>query len=109
MSQTRVGPRAIHSVLASDPELRAIIEAFVADLPTRVARIERQLDAKDWSELRRTAHQLKGASGSYGFDELTPYAAGLEGLLVTGAPADEVTAAVGELIAQCRRVTAAPA
>ncbi|REK11573.1 MAG: Hpt domain-containing protein [Planctomycetota bacterium] len=108
MPETRVGRHAIHSVLSTDPELQQIVAMFVEEMPNRVARIERQWDAGDRDELRRSAHQLKGALGSYGFDELTPHALRLESLLAAEAPPDEVAAAVSELVAYCRRITATP-
>ena len=57
--------------------------------------------------LQRAAHQLKGAAGSYGFDQLTPYALHLETLLKHGAEGSEIARALGQLAACCRRVTAA--
>ena len=96
----------IHSSLACDPQLSELVEQFVAEMPSRVAWLQRNYDSGDWEALRRSAHQLKGAAGSYGFDRLTPHALRLESLLAKGAPLDEVTSAFGELIAHCRRVTA---
>ena len=108
MSQTRSRPSAIHSPLASDPELGELVEQFVAEMPGRVAWLRRHLDAGDWESLRRAVHQMKGAAGSYGFDGVTPYARRLEALLATGASREEITAAFGQLAAHCRSVTADP-
>ena len=48
-----------------------------------VAAFEQPFRSRDWELLGRaahqlTAHQLKGAAGSYGFDQLTSYAGRLE-------------------------------
>jgi HPt (histidine-containing phosphotransfer) domain-containing protein len=107
MSQAKSHQSAIHSSLAADPQLSEMVEQFVAEMPSRVAWMQRHLEAQDWEALRRAAHQMKGAAGSYGFDRLTPHALRLETLLAGGASQEEVTAAFQELIAHCRRVTAA--
>jgi HPt (histidine-containing phosphotransfer) domain-containing protein len=107
MSPTRSEEFAtIHSSLASDPQLGELVEQFVAEMPSRVAWLQRHHDSGDWEALRRAAHQMKGAAGSYGFDRLTPHALRLEMLLAAGASQEDVTAAFQELIANCRRVTA---
>ena len=54
--------------------------------------------------MARTAHQLKGAAGSYGFDAVTPYAARLEALLREAGQEEAVLAALDELLGVCRRV-----
>jgi HPt (histidine-containing phosphotransfer) domain-containing protein len=107
MAQTQSARPAIHSSLASDPLLSEMVQQFVAEMPNRVALLERQFDAGDWQALKRAAHQLKGAAGSYGFDELTPHALRLETLIAARASKQEIAAATSELIAHCRRVTAA--
>ena len=63
-----------------------------------------QAQTADWEGLCRTTHQLKGALGSHGFDQLTPAATNLEQLLRAGGPADRVKNALEELIGLCRRV-----
>jgi histidine phosphotransfer protein HptB len=108
MSPTRSEESAtIHSSLASDPQLNELVEQFVAEMPSRVAWLQRHYDNGEWEALGRAAHQLKGAAGSYRFDRLTPHALRLETLLAASAPREEVAAALQKLIAHCRRVTAA--
>lgn len=107
MSPIRSPQPAIHSSLAADPVLCEMVEQFVAEMPNRIAWLERQFDEGDWEGLKRAAHQMKGAAGSYGFDRLTPYALRLETLIADGATKREIAAATGELAAQCRCVTAA--
>ena len=45
-----------------------------------------RISAGQWDQLGRTAHQFKGAAGSYGFHQLTPSAAGLEAALAAALP-----------------------
>lgn len=106
MSHTRTQLPTIHSSLAGDPLLAELVAEFVAEMPSRVARLKRQLDSQDWDGLRRTAHQLKGAAGSYGFDPITPLAHRLEMLLAHGAEPKKLAEAVHELATHCQRITA---
>lgn len=68
----------IYSEFGADPDLGELVIEFVDCMPTRIALMRAYLAARQWPELRRAAHQLKGAAGSYGFDELTQVAAQLE-------------------------------
>ena len=106
MSHTRTQIPTIHSSLASDPILAELVSEFVAEMPSRVALLKRQLESKDWVALRRTAHQLKGAAGSYGFEPITPLAHRLEMLVAYGVEPKIVTEAVQDLAAHCQRITA---
>jgi|GEM_PF-2252311 len=58
------------SPLAADPDFVEIVDAFVASLPSRLTRIERALGDGASTEFATLVHQLKGASGSHGFDDL---------------------------------------
>ena len=107
MSPTRTQPPPIRSSLAWDPELGEMVAQFVADLPSRVAWLQRHFDAGDWESLRRAAHQMKGAASIYGFEGLTPHALRLETLLSEGRAKEEITAAFQELVVHCRSVTVA--
>ena len=74
MDQAVVSQGYVYSRLAGDPDLGEIVDLFVEEMPERVATLLDQLQAQDWEGLRRTAHQLKGAAGSYGFDMISPCA-----------------------------------
>ncbi len=92
------------STLAGDPDLAEIVEMFVDEMPGRIRGLQQQFVSNDWDELARLAHQLKGAAGSYGFDQITPYAARLERAVRNGQPMNEVRAAHNELCSACARV-----
>ncbi len=106
MTQSVVKNDVIYSSLGTDPDLGEIVEMFVDEMPDRVGNLQRQFESGDREELRRAAHQLKGAAGSYGFDQLTPYAASLEGLIRDGNPEEEILKALDELAAMCLIVMA---
>jgi HPt (histidine-containing phosphotransfer) domain-containing protein len=54
--------------------------------------------------LRRKAHQLKGAAGSYGYLPITDMAARLENTIRESQPEEAVLRSLEELISMCRRV-----
>ncbi len=93
----------VYSTLAEDPDLGEIVDLFVQEMPERVDNILARLHSGDWEGLRRAAHQLKGAAGSYGFAPITPSAARLEAAVRQARPEDEIRQAVEELINLCER------
>ena len=70
--------KAVSHLLEDDPDLRDIVEEFVAALPERVEELRRAYEALDWDQLTMLAHRLKGASGSYGYPDLSAVAANME-------------------------------
>ena len=103
MDQTVVNQRYVYSRLAGDPDLGEIVDLFVAEMPERVATLLDQLQAQDWESLRRTAHQLKGAAGSYGFDAISPCAGKVESAIRDGEPEQRIRTTVEELVDLCNR------
>lgn len=94
----------VYSSLAADPDLRELVEMFVREMPDRINTLETQMRSRDWQQLARTAHQLKGAAGSYGFEAITPYAARLESAARDARQEDRILAALDELLDLCRRM-----
>ena len=103
MNETTSQTELLYSSLGGDPDLGEIVTLFVEEMPNRVATLLSQLETSDWEGLRRTAHQLKGAAGSYGFDVLTPSAAQLEDALRENEPEEQIRRAVDELVGMCGR------
>lgn len=66
------------SSLAGDPDLGELVEMYVSEMPQRVQTILQAHAAHDWELLGRLAHQVKGAAGSYGFQQITDLAESLE-------------------------------
>ena len=94
----------IYSDLAVDPDLAELVDVFVNEVPDRVARMQKLAAGHDWEGLRRLAHQLRGAAGSYGFGDVTPFAARLESNLKDAQPEDIVLSNLCELIEICGRL-----
>lgn len=94
----------IRSEFAGDPDMVELIEYFVSELPERAAAVTDCLRSERWEDLRRLAHQLKGASGGYGFGPLGDAAAALEEDLDTQADLDAIQRDVDRLLALCGRI-----
>jgi HPt (histidine-containing phosphotransfer) domain-containing protein len=95
-------------MLANDPDLWNIVQLFVNEMPLRIQKLLDEYQAKDWEKLSCTAHQLKGAAGSYGFGEVSPVAAHLEQAAKSSANENEILQILNELIRICQHVTLTP-
>ena len=73
-------------------------------MPDRIDALAAQAQNRDWSQLARTAHQIKGSAGSYGFKSITPYAARLEKAAKDGLQEEQIISALDELLDLCRRM-----
>ena len=62
----------------SNPKFREIAEKFVARLTEQLPAIDTAWENRDFEELKRLGHWLKGSSGSIGFDQLVEPAKTLE-------------------------------
>ena len=91
----------IYSELASDPDLGELVELFVSELPDRVSSVEQAFESRDLPQLRTLAHQLKGASGSYGFHQITPIAGELEKAAEQSVEEAELARCVADLAEIC--------
>jgi histidine phosphotransfer protein HptB len=103
MNQFAQSTEFLHSSLGEDPDLREIVEMFVEEMPDRIAGLLEQAEARNWDGLRRVAHQLKGAAGSYGFDTITPCAGRLEDAIRNGDAEAEILRLVEGVVDLCRR------
>jgi HPt (histidine-containing phosphotransfer) domain-containing protein len=70
--------KLVSQLLVEDAGLRDIVEEFVAALPGRLAELKQAYSMLDWDMLTMLAHRLKGASGSYGYPDLSQLAAQME-------------------------------
>ncbi|MDX1947521.1 MAG: Hpt domain-containing protein [Pirellulaceae bacterium] len=95
-----------YSTLADDADLAEIVELFVMELPERLLKLNRAADRADWMLVANLAHQIRGAGGSHGFAQLTPYAARLERTAREGEPEGAIRVALANLIDACGRVRA---
>ena len=104
MNREKTVEECIYSRLGSDHDLEDILNQFVEEMPGRVGKLLRQLDDENWTELRRTAHQLKGAAGSYGFEPISPAASRVEHAISENESVEQIHEAVTELVDLCGRI-----
>ncbi|MGE4620195.1 MAG: Hpt domain-containing protein [Planctomycetota bacterium] len=93
----------IYSQLAGDPEFKDLLESFVEDLPKRAHRIHDQLLEGQLDTASDILHQLKGASGIYGFLPIYEAARDLETRIKNQE--DGIVEVAIELINICKRAT----
>lgn len=91
------------SSFSSDPEMLELVEEFVSVLPERVSAIQSAVDGSDLESVTRLAHQLKGASGGYGFDTIGEAAANLERSAKAAEAVAQLQDEVEALISLCQR------
>ena len=108
-TSTVLSTPTLYSTFGGDPDFGELVELFVNEMPRRLATLEQAFATGDQEELRRVAHQIRGAAGSYGFHQVTPFAARLEAALVDKQPEAEIHAAFEELIQVCHRLRAGAA
>ena len=94
---------AIRSGFADDPVLAEIIDRFVAGLSPGMEAIRQALACGRHEVVRRLAHQLKGAGGSYGYPSLTAAAGELEAAAKAG-DAEIAAIAMKKLETLCQAV-----
>ncbi len=103
---TDTSTTAIYSCFGDDPVLGELVEQYVSEMPDRIATLEEAFASGDLEAVRRTAHQMKGAAGSYGFDVITDYARTLEFAAKEGQDLEAVERSLRNLISLCRCVRA---
>lgn len=104
MPQPTTERDAIYSTFADDPDFAELVDLFVSEMPQRIELLETSTAPEHREQLRRAAHQLKGAAGSYGFQGLTDSAARLEDAVRGNEAEKEIQDSLLELLALCRRV-----
>ncbi|MCB1148455.1 MAG: Hpt domain-containing protein [Leptospiraceae bacterium] len=67
----------VRSSFCDDEDFQELIEMFIDGIEEKKA-ILREASADQVDELKVLAHQMKGASAGYGFEELSQLAANLE-------------------------------
>ena len=99
----------ILSTYTGDPDMLDLIRLYVDELPERVKTVQDFWERNDLHELRRIAHQIKGASGGYGFPTVGAAAGALEHHLTSTTSPDHsaVSRQIEALIDLCARVRVA--
>jgi HPt (histidine-containing phosphotransfer) domain-containing protein len=96
--------RTIKSSLADNPRIKKIIPEFVEGLGGEVRKMIDLLKHNDLAALQKVVHQLRGASGGYGFDPVTEPATRAEESIKAGNALERITAEVETLIEVIRRI-----
>ena len=110
MTQSTCEPTPLYARFGDDPGLCEVFQRPIGEMPDRIATLNEQVDASEWKALRRTAHQLRGAARSRGFDAITSVAARLERALCECEPEAQIREAAEALVAICERArTGTPA
>jgi signal transduction histidine kinase/CheY-like chemotaxis protein/HPt (histidine-containing phosphotransfer) domain-containing protein/ferredoxin len=103
-TRTPMPATLLYSQLAADPDMGELVEMFIQEMPDRINALTTQARSRDWDQLARTAHQLKGTAGSYGFPVITPYAARLESAARETRQEEPILLALDELLRLCHRL-----
>ena len=104
VGEFRLGP--CYSTLRGDADMVELLTQFVGDLPDRLADIRQAAQGQNWQEVRRLAHQLRGAGGSYGFPLLTTAAGEVETIAREQTNTADFRAALDQLTAISERLRA---
>jgi signal transduction histidine kinase/CheY-like chemotaxis protein/HPt (histidine-containing phosphotransfer) domain-containing protein len=98
---TAASPRSMDSMV--EPMRRAV-EGFIGRLPARVDTLTSLIETGEMEELRRLAHQLKGAGSGFGFPAITENAARLEQLVKGNQDLELIRSGVNELVELMRSI-----
>lgn len=83
--------------LLEDPTLRVLVGEFVSELPDRISQLREAAQADDHTKAQHLSHQLKGAGGSYGFENISHAAAKIEKICLKEATQEELIHSVEQL------------
>ena len=64
-------------------EVSPLIGQFLSRLPKRLAQVDAALESNDWKSVELLAHQVRGALGCYGFQEVAEEAHRIETIAKT--------------------------
>src|SRR3972149_1767612 len=96
----------LYSTLGGDPDLGDLVTLFVEEMPDRVTNFLELFNRREWEDLRRAAHQIKGAAGSYGFGAISPYADELDYALREQEPEEIIRQRLQGLSGMSKRTSA---
>lgn len=103
LTPDRTSDEPLVSEFAGDVDMADIIDLFVEGLPARMGALRAAVAEGATADVKRLAHQLKGAAGGYGFGSITTVAGELEIAIGRGEGAAETQEIVGRLLAMCAR------
>lgn len=71
-------PNISKQILHIDSTFAPLVPKFLVNRKNEVAAIQHAVALEDFETIRKLAHGMKGAGGSYGFDTITEIGATLE-------------------------------
>ena len=89
---------------------RELVALYIDDIQSRLERLLKAADARDFATLRKEAHDVRSTSGSLGLTRLFALGEGIENACADGREADalrlckEVAKACEETIAALRKM-----
>lgn len=105
------GSGIIRSEFANDPDMKEIVEMYVVEMPERIGKLTELWQGQQLDELKRIAHQLKGASGGYGFPTVGTAAGKVEATINKlsegsgNTSLQQLRTQVEDLLGLCKRVS----
>ncbi len=89
------------SSLSGDKDMVPLIDAFVAELPARIRKVEEAAAKQDAKALASAMRALKGEAGGYGFEPISTAAGAAESALLAETNWVAMKPLVDELIDLC--------
>ncbi|MBS0153600.1 MAG: Hpt domain-containing protein [Nitrospira sp.] len=71
-------------IVSVDASFEPLVPKFMTNRKKEVVVMQEALTVKDFETVRKVAHGMKGAGGSYGFDRISDMAAAIEQAAKTG-------------------------
>jgi len=103
MDTNKMDQGPIQSDFNGDPQMQELIELFVSQMPSKASRLSELFERQHIDDLKRLAHQLKGAAGGYGFGVISEAAAELERSIKAEEELERMKSQVDQLIDLCQR------
>ena len=102
--QAEAAEKIVSSLPMSNPKFRIIVEKFIARLDEQLAAIDAAWAERDYEQLKKLGHWLKGSSGSVGFGQFVEPARELEQFSVNRDDAN-IEKAIRELNSMHSRIS----
>ena len=105
MTGTVTATEPVYSIFQDEEDFRELLEDFYSSVQDRREILRESFKSQQIGTIRVHAHQLKGAGGGYGFEDLTELAAHLEEACKQPAPSlDEIGPLLDNLISYMSRI-----
>lgn len=101
-------PQPLRSEFAEDPEMRELVDMFVAELPERIGAMRAAWAGGELDKVQHIAHQLRGSGGGYGFPSIGEAASRVEDAIRrrTEAGIKDLQRELDDLATLCQRASA---